>query len=282
MRRLSDETNETVILVRLIGGSAVCVHRIEAQHYLRISFEPGQPVPLEGGASARLLLASLTPAERRRALAGRLRERDPERAAWIEQEVELAGERGWAVSQEEIHRGVWAVSAAIRDHGRTIATLTVPSPLVRAPAELHDELIARVRAAAAEITDGVRARREAACPYPGRAAGGDEPRLVGEHDRLDAVAQPELVQDVRHVGLDGRVADDQRGGDLGVRSRAPAAAAPPARAASARRARCGRVRWAGPMRANSSISRRVTVGASSASPPATARIPSASWAGACP
>ena len=160
MRRLSDETSETVILVRAIGHSAVCVHRIESQHYLRISFEPGQPVRLEGGASARLLLASLPPAERRRALAD-LYERDPERAAWIEREAVLAGERGWAVSQEEIHRGVFAASAAIRDEGRTIACLTIPSPLVRAPAELHDELIERVRAAAAEITVALRARREA-------------------------------------------------------------------------------------------------------------------------
>ena len=117
MRRLSEETNESVILVRLLGGAAVCVHRIESQHYLRISFEPGQPVPLEGGASARMLLASLAPAERRRALQA-VYERDPERAAWIEREAELAGERGWAVSEQEIHQGVWAVSAAIRDEGR--------------------------------------------------------------------------------------------------------------------------------------------------------------------
>jgi hypothetical protein len=34
---------------------------------------------------------------------------------------------------------------------------------------------------------------------------------------LDAVAQAELLEDVRHVGLDRRVADDQPLGDLGVR-----------------------------------------------------------------
>ncbi len=161
MRRLSDETTETVILVRLVGRSAVCVHRIEAQHYLRISFEPGQPVPLEGGASARLLLASLPPAERRRALSG-LASRDPDRAAWIEQQVELAGRRGWAVSQEELHPGVWAGAAAVLDHGQIVASLTIPSPLVRAPAELHDELVERVREAAAEITEALASRRQAA------------------------------------------------------------------------------------------------------------------------
>ena len=36
-----------------------------------------------------------------------------------------------------------------------------------------------------------------------------EPAAVGEHDGLDAVAQAELLQDVRDVGLDRRVADEQ-------------------------------------------------------------------------
>ena len=59
MRDLAAETGETVILVRLIGRSAVCVHRVQSAQRLRISFEPGQPLLLERGASARLLLAGL-------------------------------------------------------------------------------------------------------------------------------------------------------------------------------------------------------------------------------
>ena len=69
MRGLAAETGETVILVRLIGRSAVCVHRVQSAQRLRISFEPGQPLPLERGASARLLLSGL-PAELRRARDG--------------------------------------------------------------------------------------------------------------------------------------------------------------------------------------------------------------------
>jgi len=58
MRDLAARTGETVILVRLIGRSAVCVHRVQSPQQLRISFEAGQPLPLDRGASARLLLAS--------------------------------------------------------------------------------------------------------------------------------------------------------------------------------------------------------------------------------
>jgi DNA-binding IclR family transcriptional regulator len=150
MRRLSAVTGETVILVRLIARSAVCVHRVESTHNLRTSYEPGQPLSLEHGASARLLLASM-PAENRRDYLAPLAARDPEAAARLAEQAVIAGQRGWAVSEQEIDAGVWAAAAAIRDRTGIVAALSVPSPLVRAPEALHQELLRRVRDAAAEI-----------------------------------------------------------------------------------------------------------------------------------
>jgi DNA-binding IclR family transcriptional regulator len=158
MRRLSAEVDESVILVRLIAGAAVCVHRVEAAHHrLRTSFEPGQPLSLEGGASARLLLASLPVAERVRHLA-ELDSRDPQRAAWLLEAVALAGERGWAISSEEIDPGVWAGSAAVRSGDAIVASLTITSPLVRAQPR-EELLLGAVRAAAAEVGAALRAGR---------------------------------------------------------------------------------------------------------------------------
>lgn len=156
MRRLSEATGETVILVRLIRYSAVCVHRIESRHSLRTSYEPGQPLSLERGASARLLLASM-PAEARAEYLAPLAARDPEEAARLEEQAAIVEERGWAVSEEEIDAGVWAAAAAVRDRTGIVAALSVPSPLVRAPEAVHEELLARVRAAAAEINATLRA-----------------------------------------------------------------------------------------------------------------------------
>jgi DNA-binding IclR family transcriptional regulator len=150
MRRLAEATGETVILVRLVGGHAVCVHRVESAHHLRTSYQPGQPMPLEHGASARILLASMPDADRHRYLAD-LATRDPERAALLAEEVVIVGERGWESSEEEIDRGVWAAAAAIRDNRRILASLSVPSPLVRAPVEVRGKLLDQVRAAAEEI-----------------------------------------------------------------------------------------------------------------------------------
>ena len=158
MEDLAEQTRETVILVRLIGRSAVCVHRVQSAQQLRISFEPGQSLPLDRGASARLLLASLAPSVRKECLAP-LAERDPEAAALLEKKILLAGQQGFATSEEEIHKGVWAASAQVMQGKRVVAALTVPSPLVRAPAEQRALLLSQVRTAAREISEGLRAVR---------------------------------------------------------------------------------------------------------------------------
>jgi len=43
--------------------------------------------------------------------------------------------------------------------------------------------------------------------------GADHACLVGEHDRLDAVAEVELVEDVGHMGLDRQGCEDEPVGD---------------------------------------------------------------------
>jgi DNA-binding IclR family transcriptional regulator len=158
MRDLAAETGETVILVRLIGRSAVCVHRVQSAQRLRISFEPGQPLPLDRGASARLLLSGLPPELRREYLAP-LAERDPEAAARLEARVARTVREGYAVSEEEFEKGVWAVSAPVLQGKRMIAVLTVPSPLVRAPGPLQRRLIDQVCAAAQTLNEALRGSR---------------------------------------------------------------------------------------------------------------------------
>ena len=155
MQDLAVQTGETVILVRLIGRSAVCVHRVQSAQRLRISFEPGQPLPLERGASARLLLSSLPPHVRKEYLAP-LAERNPEAAARLEEKIQLAGQQCFATSEEEIDKGIWAASAQVMQGKRMVAVLTVPSPLVRAPAEQRAQLLGQVRRAALTINDGLR------------------------------------------------------------------------------------------------------------------------------
>ena len=151
MRDLMHECGETVILVRLIARVPVCVHRVESEHHLRATFEPGQQLPLLRGASGRVLLAGLPERLRREYLAP-FAQTDPAAAAAIEESVAKVAARGWATSEEEIDRGVWAASAAVTDGRSTVGALTVPSPLVRAPAVQQERLLGQVRAAAARLT----------------------------------------------------------------------------------------------------------------------------------
>ena len=101
-------------------------------------------------------------------------------------------------------------------------------------------------------------------------AGADEPGLVGEDHGLGAVAQPELEEDAADVGLDRRLAHDQRGGDLGVGSpRAISTSTSRSRAVSSS-SPAGGSRVAGPAR-EALDQPAGDRGASSASPAATAR-----------
>lgn len=159
MRSLVIECGETVILVRLVARTPVCIHRVESAHHLRATFEPGQPLPLHRGASGRILLAGLAPHTRQDYL-WPLVQGDPEAAALLEEAVAEAARCGWAVSEEEIDRGVWAASVAVTDGRSIIAALTVPSPLVRAPRELQDNLLAQVRVAAQELSELLRNARQ--------------------------------------------------------------------------------------------------------------------------
>ncbi|MDQ2813844.1 MAG: IclR family transcriptional regulator [Actinomycetota bacterium] len=158
MSALAAETEETVILVRLIGRTAVCVHRVQSAQRLRIEYEPGATLPLECGASGKVLLAGLTPQARKDLLAS-LAERDPDAAALLETRVARAAQLGYATSEGEIYSGVWAASAAVVQGKRTLAALTVPSPMVRASAGDRKQLLDQVRAAAARINAELRAAR---------------------------------------------------------------------------------------------------------------------------
>ena len=156
MRDLSAQTGETVILYRLIARQAVCVHRVESARDLRTSVEPGTALSLQRGASARLLLASM-PEQAIQEYLAVLRAEDPRTAERLAEQVRLAAQRGWATSEEEIDRGVWAASAAVTGRSSVVAALTVPSPLVRAPTSLQDLLLSRVRATAAAVSEAFRA-----------------------------------------------------------------------------------------------------------------------------
>lgn len=155
MRDLSAELQESVMLIRLVHGSPVCMHRIETAHRIRFSFDVGQTLPPLRGASVRLLLGALTPQERQEylneALASGARQPAVGPDSFMAQ-VEEDTARGWAVSNQEIDEGVWAATAAIRESGQTIATLSVPCLAFRLDEAARDQAVRQTVDAAARIS----------------------------------------------------------------------------------------------------------------------------------
>jgi DNA-binding IclR family transcriptional regulator len=151
MRDLACECGETVLFVRLIARVPVCVHRVESEHHVRATFEPGESLPLLRGASGRVLLAGLDERVRRDLLAP-LAQSDPDAAGRLEQEVARVVARGWATCDGEIDRNVWAASAAVTDGRSAVAALTVTSPLVRTPSAQQERLLGQVAAAAGRLS----------------------------------------------------------------------------------------------------------------------------------
>ena len=155
MRRLADDLGEAVLLMRMVQGTPVCFHRVETPSRFRLSFEPGQPLPLLRGASVRLLMGSMTPQERQHYVDRALESGATPPVHGAEQflhDVELDSERGYAISNEEIDQGVWAASAAVLEGGRVIAALSAPCPAFRLDDPRRDVVVDRVRKAASELS----------------------------------------------------------------------------------------------------------------------------------
>ena len=158
MGQLSKQTGEAVLLTRRSGEHVVCLERQESSFPLRISFDRGHVMPLHAGASAKVLLAWLDPAEVDRLLGSQPLERMTADTitdvAALKVDLELSRERGWAVSWGEVDEGVVGVAAPIwRDQSGVVAGLSVVAPAYRVDPDRLDELTALVAEAARAISD---------------------------------------------------------------------------------------------------------------------------------
>lgn len=158
MRALSERIGESVLLMRLVHGAPVCIHRVESPSRFRLSFEPGQLLPALRGASARLLLGALDPESRQRYVDEALRSGALPpvngRDGYLG-EVERDVARGWAVSNEEIDEGVWAPAAAVHEDGRVVAAISAPCPAFRVDEARRGEIVEMVRETATAASDAL-------------------------------------------------------------------------------------------------------------------------------
>lgn len=152
VNRLVDETHETVLVMRRIRDSAVCVASTRPDKQATISFRPGHLMPLHRGAGSKVLL-SATSADKQQKYLQRLEETlGPERVEALRKELALIGKQRYAISSAEVDEGIYAVAAPIVVEGRTIAALSIAGLEFRLSEDRRAELLDKVREGAVEIS----------------------------------------------------------------------------------------------------------------------------------
>ena len=153
VNRLVDETAETVLILRRIGDSAVCVASSQPNKQATISFTPGNLMPLHRGAGSKVLLAATPIDKQRRYLAGLEGRLGPD---WVEAfagELARVRKQRYSISSAEVDEGIYAVAAPIIAEGRTVAALSIAGLEFRLSDEGRAELLEKVRAGANEISE---------------------------------------------------------------------------------------------------------------------------------
>ncbi|MEV4330999.1 IclR family transcriptional regulator [Streptomyces sp. NPDC049597] len=142
----AEASGETVFLTELIGDRAVCVALSEGRHPLRLFVRIGQEMPLHAAASGRSLLAYRPEPDVRNLLAKRaltaFTEETPVTVDEVLAHLTLVRARGYDVCDDELDRGVWAVSSPVfTSTGAVAASVTLAAagsrmrdPLTRATA----------------------------------------------------------------------------------------------------------------------------------------------------
>lgn len=157
MVSLSRRLDETVLLTQVSGHQAICLERIESQQVVRISFQRGVVLPLHAGASARVLMAYMDEDEVDAVIRSvglpRYTENTITDAAHLKAVLQEVRDRGYAISDEELDRGVRSVAMPVRDpEGRVVAALSVVGPQFRLGDQRVPEVLTALREATAAVT----------------------------------------------------------------------------------------------------------------------------------
>lgn len=167
MRRLMEESGESVNLAVLDGDTAVYLSQVECREMMRALARPGGKAPLHSSAVGKALLAA-RPAEERRALVGRLTltaftEKTIARPDALLDALDDSAARGWAVDDEEYALGLRCVAAALyNEHGEPVAAVSLSGPSARVTDERLAELGTLVARTAREITAALGGREPGA------------------------------------------------------------------------------------------------------------------------
>lgn len=168
LRRLRDETHETVTLSTPVPHGRVYLDQVRGTHEITMTVEPGRRFPLHAGSSGKCMLAHAEPEVVEDVLAGPLERLTPATIAdadTLRAELARIRERGYAASAGERQADAGSVAAPVFGlSGEVVGAISVCGPRYRVTDEFVAAVAPRVVAAAAQVSrrlGGVPAARSA-------------------------------------------------------------------------------------------------------------------------
>ncbi|MFO1442353.1 IclR family transcriptional regulator [Bacillus sp. Bva_UNVM-123] len=159
LKRLSDNTGESVFLTVLDKDEAVTLDVIEPENKVKFSVSAGSRSPLYVGASYRSILAFLqeeiTEAIIEKGLVQYTNTTmtDPEK---LRKELQLIRDLGWAKSQGEYTEDVIAIAVPLFDRDEVIGSITVSGPVYRMTDEKTNEYLPLLKEARDETAKTIK------------------------------------------------------------------------------------------------------------------------------
>lgn len=163
MRRVMEESGETVNIGIEDDGYVVFVAQMESHQAIRAFHRPGSRSPLHASSLGKAIMAALPDkaATERLYRSGmpKFTTRTIIDPAALLADLAQVRQRGWAIDDGERAEGLRCVGAAIyNEHGEVIGAMSISGPVVRMTDERLGELGPMVRRGAAEVTDRIGGR----------------------------------------------------------------------------------------------------------------------------
>lgn len=154
--QLASDTGGAVLLCRLHGYKVMCIEQINAQQpALTVSYERGRAMPLYRGATSKIVLANLRPAQLKQLWAA---ERPAMVAAGLPDDfaqlctlLAQLRDAGYCFIEGELDAEAAGLAVALKDGEHLLGSLSVVIPAARLTATLRKTTLKRLQSAAGRI-----------------------------------------------------------------------------------------------------------------------------------
>ncbi len=138
MLQVNEQVSETITLNAIVGHDRMVLDVVDTPAPLMSMVRPGERMPLLLSASARVLMAYMTPELLEAALAANVRTPDFDRAAF-DREIQRFRRQGYGISRGQRVAGLTAIAVPIFDiHDQVNYCLSLTGPSVRVDPRDHE------------------------------------------------------------------------------------------------------------------------------------------------